>query len=117
MIQPVLQKQHLVIAPYVKAKSKRWAGWEALQTALPHAVVVGPGLCRYGWMALLNMAHTVICPDTGTAHMADALGSRVVGLYGARFHEFAPFWDRSHCVSRNGMDSITVDDVLEAVDG
>ena len=116
-IQPALPKRHIVIAPDVAALGKRWHGWADLRRALPQAIIVGADMCRAGWMALLNTAHTVICPDTGTAHMADALGCRVVGLYGRQFETFAPFWDRSHCVARDGMASITVRDVLEAVHG
>lgn len=115
---PRRDKDLLVFAPDVALPRKRWGRWEQLAAHLPHAVHATAALARGAWMALLNRAHTVVCPDTGTAHMADALGCpRVVGLYGRDFETFAPYWDRSHCVVRNGMDAITVDDVLESIHG
>ena len=115
---PAADKDLLVIAPDVALPRKRWDKWDVLRLHLPHAIWVTASLARDAWMALLNRAHTVICPDTGTAHMADALGCpRVVGLYGRDFDTFAPYWGRNHCVVRDGMQAITVDDVLEAVHG
>jgi ADP-heptose:LPS heptosyltransferase len=107
-----------VIAPDVAAPAKQWSRWDDLRAALPLAVVATPALTREAWMALLNRAHTVICPDTGTAHMADALGCpRVVALHGvpANWPRCAPYWNRAHCIARESMDAITVDDVLEVV--
>lgn len=115
---PAAEKNLTIIAPDVVAASKRWDKWNALRPKLPGAVWVSGRIPRMTWMSLLNRAKTVICPDTGTAHMADALGCpQVVGLYGSRFAEFAPFWSRTHCIVRAGMAAITVDDVLEAVRG
>ena len=115
---PPAAKDLLVIAPDVQLQRKRWHGWEELGRHLPGAVWATAGLARAAWMSLLNRAHTVICPDTGTVHMADALGCpRVVGLYGQDFDTFAPYWCRDYCVARTGMAQITLDDVLGAVHG
>lgn len=115
---PGAPKDLLVIAPTVALERKQWSGWQDLGARLPNAVWAAADLAREAWMALLNRAHTVICPDTGTAHMADALGCpRVVGLYGRDFETFSPYWGRAHCIVRDGMNAITVDDVLEVVNG
>lgn len=66
-------------------------------------------------MSTLNRARTVVCPDTGTVHMADALGVPcVVGLYESNMSRHAPYWDRSHCIERRGM-AMTVEEVLEQI--
>lgn len=107
-----------VIAPAVAAPAKQWGGWQALMRALPHAVVVMSSLSRAAWMRVLNRAHTVICPDTGTAHMADALGCpRVIALHGVpeNWPRCAPYWNRAHCIARPSMAQIALGDVLEAV--
>lgn len=110
----------IVIAPAVNAEGKKWHGWHELQEALPTAALVDGRVPRHEWMQALNDADTVICPDTGTAHMADALGvPRVVVLHGvpANWPHCAPFWDRRYCIARSSMDEISVADVLEVVNG
>lgn len=52
--------------------------------------------------------------------MADALGvPRVVALHGDRRNwiRCAPYWNRAHCVVRDSMAAITLNDVLEAARG
>ncbi len=70
-------------------------------------------------MALLNRAAAVICPDTGTAHMADALGCpKVIGLYAKHFQPLTRLTGAAdYCISKRSMDEITVDDVMERVYG
>jgi hypothetical protein len=120
---PEVDRTLTVIAPDVAAPEKQWDKWEALQMELelPHAVRVGASLGREAWMALLNRAHTVICPDTGTAHMADALAvPKVIVLHGmgeTHFNTYAPFWNRDHCIVRDSMGDISVNHVMEALRG
>lgn len=117
---PEVERTLTVIAPAVDAPAKQWHGWLALGQMLRDAVWIGASEARAAWMGLLSRAHTVICPDTGTAHMADALGvPRVVALHGvpANWPKCAPFWNRTHCVARDSMSEITVDDVMEVVRG
>ena len=119
-LMPPVMKDILLIAPDVASEGKRWHGWKELWSTLPSAVWIGAGATRKVWMELLNRAYTVICPDTGTAHMADALGAhRVIALHGhsENWPRCAPFWGRNHCVVRNSMEEITVGDILEAVNG
>lgn len=117
LLQPV-KRTEIVIAPQVDAAAKRWPWFEELRAALPQAVVAHRRLGRRAWMGLLNCAHTVICPDTGTAHMADALGvHRVIALHGvpSNWPRCAPYWNRNHCIARGSMREIAVDDVLEVL--
>lgn len=120
VLLPEVERTLTVIAPDVKVAAKRWDKWDVLRLKLPLAFWVTGALARDAWMDLLNRAHTVICPDTGTAHMADALGvPRVVALHGvqANWPKCAPYWNRSHCIARDSMSAITVDDVLGALHG
>lgn len=84
---------------------------------------------------LIAGAKTLIGPDSGHLHLADALGVRVIGLYGATSSlTYGPYHDRTLCIdthaehlSANGcyssaehgqgcrMDTISVARVLEAV--
>lgn len=121
-LAPVADKQQIVIAPAVKAPAKQWSAdrWEALREAIPGALFVDGDADRSEWIHCLNIAETVICPDTGTAHMADALGCpRVIALHGvpANWPKCAPYWSRAHCVVRPRMADITVEDVLEVMRG
>jgi hypothetical protein len=117
---PEVERTLTVIAPSVAAVRKQWHGWAALGRLIRDAVWIGASEARAVWMDLLNRADTVICPDTGTAHMADALGvPRVIALHGvpANWPHCAPYWDRRYCIAKDSMDAITVDDVMEVVRG
>ncbi len=115
-LMPAAPKKLYVIAPEVESPSKYWKAWVDLDTN--EDVILSSTMEREEWMDTLNQAHTVICPDTGTAHMADALGCpRVIALHGipANWPHCAPYWDRRYCIARDSMDAITVDDVMEMV--
>lgn len=120
-LMPEVGRSGVLLAPAVAAESKRWHLWTELVAALDDdPALITSEHSRADWMAALNQAETVICPDTGTAHMADALGCpRVIALHGipSNWPHCAPYWDRSHCIARNSMDAITVEDVLEVVRG
>lgn len=107
-----------VVAPCVADESRQWAGWGELVKRIGRVVVLDAKVSRQVWIDVLRRARTVVCPDTGTVHMADALYVPVVvGLYGKHFDTHAPFWDRSRCVVRDSMGSIQVEDVLEVING
>lgn len=120
-LMPEPQGRHgVVIAPIVSAPEKQWHRWDELQAAIPEATVISESATREQWMAALNEADVVVCPDTGTAHMADALGCpKVVVLHGvsANWPRCAPYWDRRFCIFRDSMGAITVDDVVEVICG
>lgn len=117
---PPAEKRLTLLLPAVAVDAKRWHHWAELQRRLEGAVIVDGTVPRDEWMSLLNNAATVVCPDTGTAHMADALGCpQVVALHGipANWPHCAPYWERRYCIARDSMAAITVDDVLEVVRG
>jgi heptosyltransferase I len=93
-------------------------------------------------LAVLERATVVLCPDSGPAHMATAVGTPVVGLYATsnRFRT-GPYFSQHLTVDRypdavrrafgvpvdairwgrrvrdpDAMDLITVDDVVEKLD-
>lgn len=116
--------ESIVLAPSVRVGRKAWpvGRWLALRAAMPDARLICGASPRLDWMHEISRAHTVVCPDTGTAHMADALGvPRVVVLHGmgrAHFERYHPYWTRGeNCIVRDTMEEITVDDVLEVVHG
>lgn len=93
-------------------------------------------------LALLERATLVLCPDSGPMHMANAVGTSVLGLHAASNPaRSGPYSDRQWCVDRYDdaarkfrkkpaaalawgtkleypgvMDLVTVDDVIEKLD-
>ena len=115
-----VNKELVVLAPSVNMLGKRWHRWEELAAALDQkATWCFESDSRDRWIELLNSASIVVCPDTGTAHLADALGCpKTIALFGSghtHFNRYAPYWNRSHCIVRNSMKDITVNDVMEMI--
>jgi len=66
--------------------------------------------------AMLRDARLVIGGDTGPLHLAAALGTRVVGLYGpTSLRRNGPYGQLDHCVTSPSMETITVEQVAETV--
>ncbi len=66
---------------------------------------------------LLQHARLVVGGDTGPLHLADALGTRVVGLYGATdSRRNGPYGQRGATIDGNSMESITAADVMKKID-
>jgi len=66
---------------------------------------------------LLQSAEVVIGGDTGPLHLADALGTKVIGLYGpTNPRRNGPYAQLQHCIDRfpttKWMDSIRVEEVM-----
>jgi heptosyltransferase I len=66
---------------------------------------------------ILQNARVVIGGDTGPLHLAAALGTNVIGLYGpTNPHRNGPYGQLQHCVNHfpgsKWMDSITVEEVM-----
>lgn len=66
---------------------------------------------------ILQKAELVVGADTGPLHLADALGTRVVGLYGpTNPRRNGPYGQLQHCIDRfqttKWMESITVEEVM-----
>ena len=71
--------------------------------------------------SVLQNAEIVIGADTGPLHLADALGTRVIGLYGpTNPKRNGPYWQLDRCISTfessKRMDAITVADVLRLIE-
>lgn len=117
-LMPQARRRGILLAPQVSSPRKQWGHWRRLQKETGATLLSG-GASRQAWMHALNEAETVVCPDTGTAHMADALGvPRLIALYAAAdFERFAPYWDRSHCLVADTVSDITVEDVMEKLRG
>lgn len=93
---------NVVLAPAVRDAERRWPHWDGLIASL-HEAGINPTLLsgqasRTLWMETLAQADAVVCPDTGTAHMADALGvPRVVSLHVTEraLRRYGPYWSRA----------------------
>lgn len=100
-VVPDAPPANVVLAPAVRDDRRRWPHWDMLIVAL-HERGINPTLLsgqasREDWMRTLAAADAVVCPDTGTAHMADALGvRRVVSLHTSAnsLRRNAPYWSR-----------------------
>jgi len=54
-----------------------------------------------GFIALLARAAALLCPDSGPAHLATAVGTPVIGLLATSNPErTGPYFSRAHCVNR-----------------
>ena len=119
LLPPAALRSGVVIAPDVRSERKRWGRWGDLRMALPGADVIRATDSRHWWMQVLAGAACVVCPDTGTAHMADALGvPKVVVLHGMgwpHYNRYRPFWNARDCIVRDTMDAITVEEVMGVV--
>lgn len=107
----------VVLAPTVESPTRQWDGWSALRAKLPHATVIAADLPRREFIDMLLGAEVVVCPNTSTAHLADALGvPKVVGLYSqALFQTCAPYWNPQHCIVAPSVTNISVGQVYESV--
>ena len=70
---------------------------------------------------LLRSAKLVIGADTGPLHLADALGTPVIGLYGpTSSRRNGPYGQLEHCIdlfaTTKSMSSIEVDDVMQKIE-
>lgn len=77
------------------------------------------GLRELAW--LLQHARLVIGGDTGPLHLAAALGTKVIGLYGPTDpRRNGPYGQLGHCVdhfhSTKSMDAIAVEEVMQLVE-
>jgi len=66
---------------------------------------------------LLRNARLVIGADTGPLHLAAALGTRVVGLYGpTHVWRNGPYGQLDNCIQEKSMDAISVETVMNMVE-
>jgi heptosyltransferase I len=90
-------------------------GERELAEAIGARMAPATSLRQLAW--LLQQAELVIGGDTGPLHLADALGTKVIGLYGPTDpRRNGPYHQLQHCVDRfqttKWMESITVEEVM-----
>lgn len=136
---PGVKSRDIVILPGAGKANKLWPvdRWRELARRLGGDVVVawGPGererAEQIGALlapptnlrelaSLLRAARLVIGGDTGPLHMAAALGTRVVGLYGpTNPRRNGPYGQLEHCINEfersKCMDAISVETVMNVV--
>lgn len=67
------------------------------------------------WSTTIAAADVVISPDSGAAHMADALGKPAVVLFGPTNEKvWAPYWNRQFVIKEASMKQIKPKQVIEA---
>jgi ADP-heptose:LPS heptosyltransferase len=67
--------------------------------------------------SLLRSAKLVIGGDTGPLHLAAALGTKVVGLYGpTSCRRNGPYGQLGRCIQAKSMDEISVEAVMNLVE-
>lgn len=116
-------RSDVLVAPDSGHPARAWPHFQCLTARLRadppgYVTFVSHLLPRAQWLVELASAQTVICPNTGTAHMADALGvPRVIALYESEdsFRTCAPYWNRGHCLVAppQGLAYLTVEHVME----
>jgi heptosyltransferase-1 len=126
----------IVILPGAGRPDKIWPHFRELAKRIVALVVWGPGEKDLGEkigarMApatnlrelafVLRHARVVIGADTGPLHLAAALGTKVVGLYGpTNPRRNGPYGQLEHCVNRfdttKSMESITVEEVMTMIE-
>ena len=90
-------------------------GERELADAIGARVAPPTNLRELAW--ILQKAELVIGADTGPLHLADALGTKVIGLYGpTNPRRNGPYHQLQHCIDRfpatKWMESITVEEVM-----
>ena len=86
---------------------------EAVLFKEPNPILLLPGQLPVSrWAALVSHCEVVISPDTGSLHLAVALGKPVVALYETRkfvhcSSQWAP-WQVPHAVVRRESPNITI---------
>lgn len=127
----------IVLLPGAGKPNKIWPHFRDLARRIPNALAVwGPGerelaeatgarlapptnLRQLAW--ILRKAQAVIGGDTGPLHLADALGTKVVGLYGPTDpRRNGPYGQPSHVINRfpttKSMESISVEEVMKTLE-
>lgn len=94
-------------------------GERELGAAIGAAMAPPTNLRELAW--ILQKAQLVIGADTGPLHLAAALGTTVIGLYGpTNPRRNGPYGQLDHCIDHfrttKLMDSITVEEVVNAIE-
>jgi heptosyltransferase-1 len=112
---PVERFRELAARIGPKALAVWGPGERDLADAIGARVAPPTNLRELAW--LLQKAEVVIGADTGPLHLADALGTKVIGLYGPTdSRRNGPYRQLQHCIDRfhstKWMESISVEEVM-----
>jgi heptosyltransferase I len=127
----------IVILPGAGKPNKIWPHFRELAKRVPDALAVwGPGERELPeatgarlapptnlreLAGILRQARVVIGGDTGPLHLADALGTKVIGLYGPTDpRRNGPYHQPAHVIDRfrstKSMESISVEEVMNTLE-
>lgn len=117
----VLELQRQGLTPILVGAPDDATVCEAVCSHLPNPIENLGGQTSVAEMAfLLERCELLISNDTGAVHIASAVGTRCIGIYGASawFRETAP-WGSGHLILQapldHGLDTISVSDVISVV--
>ena len=113
--------QHQELTPILVGASADADACEAVLSHLPNPIENLCGQTSVAEMALvLEHCEVLISNDTGAVHIASAVGTRCIGIYGASawFRETAP-WGTGHLVVQAPLDAdlsiVSVNDLISVV--
>jgi heptosyltransferase I len=127
----------IVLLPGAGKPNKIWPHFRELAKRIPDALAVwGPGERELAeatgarlapptnlreLAGILRQARIVIGGDTGPLHLADALGTKVIGLYGPTDpRRNGPYHQPAHVIDRfratKSMESISVEEVMNTLE-
>ncbi|HEX6096375.1 MAG TPA: glycosyltransferase family 9 protein [Thermoanaerobaculia bacterium] len=127
----------IVLLPGAGKPNKIWPHFRELAKRIPGALAVwGPGERELAeatgarlapptnlreLAGILRQARVVIGGDTGPLHLADALGTKVIGLYGPTDpRRNGPYHQPAHVIDRfrstKSMESISVEEVMNTLE-
>ena len=116
-----MELQHQGLTPILVGASNDADVCEAVLSHLPNPIKNFCGQTSVAEMAfLLEHCELLISNDTVAVHIASAVGTRCIGIYGAsaRFRETAP-WGTGHLVAQAPLDSdlsiVSVGDLISVV--
>ena len=116
-----MELQHQGLTPILVGASADADACEAVLSHLPNPIMNLCGQTSVAEMALvLEHCEVLISNDTGAVHIASAVGTRCIGIYGASawFRETAP-WGTGHLVVQAPLDAdlsiVSVSDLISVV--
>lgn len=141
--QGPLPDNYVVLAPYCDERKKQWdvikfnyIGRWLIANGM-NVVIIGPlrakamcsniespgviNLCGMdtvtNWPDIIYRAKTVVCPDTGTSHIASLVGTHPVTLFGhTKASVYAPYWSKQYVASAKNMHLLEIDTVKRQIE-
>ncbi len=118
LIQEIVERLHMPVV-LVGGQEERQRVTEVLPPGLPVADLVGRVTLKQ-LAALLQHARALISNDSGPMHLATALGTPTIALFGTKDaatgpRRWGPWGDGHVVIWKPSMEAIRVDDVIEAL--